>query len=88
MYLCTVWTLTALFRKICRTATFPNSWKVNRIPPVYKRGALSDPTNYRPIAVLPTLSRIFEQLLITELQHQIFPYIPPEQFGFQKGSNT
>ena len=38
--------------------------------------------------VLPTLSRVFELLLITQLQRQISPHIPPEQFGFLKGSST
>ena len=52
--------LTAVFRKICYNASFPNSWKISRITPVYKKGARSDPSNYRPIAVLPTLSRVFE----------------------------
>jgi len=52
------------------------------------KGARSDPTNYRPIAVLPTLSRVFEQLLVGQLQHHIFPHIPPEQFGFLRGSST
>ena len=66
----------------------PNSWKISRIIPVYKKGVRSDPTNYQPIALLPALSRIFELLLITQLQRQISLYIPPEQFGFLKGSST
>ena len=45
----------------------------------------SDPTNYHPIAVLP---RVFEQLLMTQLQRHILPFIPSEQFGFLKGSST
>ena len=61
---------------------------ISRITPVYKKGARSDPINYRPIAVLPTLSRVFEQLLITLLQRQILPHLPPEQFRFLKGSGT
>ena len=80
--------LTALFRKICYNASFPNSWKISRITPVYKKGAHSDPSNYRPIAVLPTLSRVFELLLISQLQRQIYPHIPSDQFGFMKGSST
>lgn len=48
----------------------------------------SDPTNYRPTAVLPTLSCVFELLLINQLQRLISPYIPPEQFGFLKRSST
>ena len=80
--------LTALFRRICCTSTFPTSWKISRITPVYKKGARSDPVNYRPIAVLPTVSRVFEQLLMSQLQCQILPHIPSEQLGFMKGSST
>lgn len=50
--------------------------------------ACSDPINCRPITVLPTLSHVFEQLLITQLQRQILPHNPPEQFGFLKGSGN
>ena len=50
--------LTSLFRKICRQSIFPASWKISRITPVFKRGSRLDPICYRPVAVLPTLSRI------------------------------
>jgi len=80
--------LTSLFRKICRQSIFPASWKISRITPVFKRGSRSDPTCYRPIAVLPTLSRIFERLLVPQLQRHIDPHIPREQFGFMRGSST
>ena len=42
----------------------------------------------RPIAVLPTLSRVFERLLLPQLSRCIYPHIPKEQFGFMKGSST
>ena len=45
--------LTALFRRICYSSTFPTSWKISRITPIYKKGARSDPVNCRPIVVLP-----------------------------------
>ena len=61
--------LTTLFQRVCYTATFPTTWNISRITPIYKKEARSDPINYRPIAVLPTLSRIFELLLFTQLQH-------------------
>ena len=63
--------LTSLFRKICRQSIFPASWKISRITPVFKKGSRSDPTCYRPIAVLPTLSRIFERLLAPQLRRRI-----------------
>ena len=56
--------------------------------PVYKSDARSDPSNYRSIAVLPTVSCVFELLLISQLQRQISSHIPSDQFGFLKGSST
>ena len=61
---------------------------ISKIKPVFKKGACSDPSNYRPIVVLPTLSHVFRLLLISQLQRQISPRIPSEQFGFLKGSST
>ena len=51
-------------------------------------GSRTDPTCYRPIAVLPTLSRVFERLFLPQLSRRIHPHIPKEQFGFMKGSST
>ena len=39
--------LTALFRRICRTSTFPSSWKISHITPIYKRGLRTNPSSYR-----------------------------------------
>ena len=80
--------LTSLFRKICRQSIFPASWKISHITPVFKKGSRSDPTCYRPIAVLPTLSRVFERLLAPQLRRRIDPHIPQEQFGFMRGSSA
>ena len=80
--------LTSLFRKICQQSIFPASWKLSRITPVFKKDSRLDPTCYRPIAVLPTLSCIFERLLVSQLQRHIDPHIPREQFGFMRGSST
>ena len=52
------------------------------------RGSRLDPTCYRPVAVLPTLSCIFERLLALQLRRYIDPHIPREQFSFMKGSST
>jgi len=44
--------------------------------------------NYHPVTVLPTLSRVFERVLVPQLCKRIIQHIPSEQFGFVKGSNT
>ena len=41
---------------------FPISWKTAKVTPVYKRqGEKSDKHNYRPISVLPILSKIYKR---------------------------
>ena len=39
---------------------FPLSWKVVRVTPVSKGGSLTERDNYRPISVLPNVSKVHE----------------------------
>ena len=42
--------------------TFPSAWKTAKVTPIYKgQGSKDDKNNYRPISVLPLLSKIFEK---------------------------
>ena len=45
----------------------PVSWKLKLPPRVYKSGARDDCSNYRPISVLPVLSRAFEKVVYNQL---------------------
>ena len=37
---------------------FPKVFKLAKVSPIYKKGATDDPGNYRPISILPLLSRV------------------------------
>jgi hypothetical protein len=39
---------------------------VAKVKPIYKKGKKEDMGNYRPILILPTLSKILEKLFIIE----------------------
>ena len=41
---------------------FPDAWKYALVTPMYKRGDIYGTTNYHPIALLPTISKVFEKL--------------------------
>ncbi|CAM9758266.1 unnamed protein product, partial [Heterosigma akashiwo] len=56
--------LTDLFQKVTRAAEFPKSWKVARVTPVHKKDRVTDPRNYRPVSVIPTLATTFERILM------------------------
>jgi hypothetical protein len=82
--------LTVLFNKCIDECTFPTLMKYSKIIPLFKAGDRSDPTNYRPISILPALSKIFEKVIFNQLlSHFIFNKLfHNKQFGFTKGRNT
>ena len=52
--------LTDMFNRILSEGCFPSDWKLARITPIFKQGDKSNPSNYRPISILPN---IIESLL-------------------------
>ena len=77
--------LCQIFNMSLSTGQFPDSWKVARVAPIYKDGSSSENSNYRPISVLPVVSRLFEKLIYDQLytylsnNHLLFT----EQSGFR-----
>ena len=52
-----------LFRLCLSSNTFPSSWKFALIQPVPKKGDRSLPSNYRPIALTSTISKIPQSVI-------------------------
>ena len=62
--------LAFMFNTSIQTSMFPDSWKIARVTPIYKNGDRADKSNYRPISVLPVISRLFENFVTNEVyQH-------------------
>lgn len=82
--------LTACINKCFEEGSFPDCLKVARVTPIYKSGSKIEPGNYRPISVLPVMSKIFEKIIYTRLEsflnNQNFFY--NKQYGFRPKSNT
>ena len=72
------------------SGVFPECLKCAKIVPIYKKGDPKDISNYRPISLLPTLSKIFERCISRRLLDFFskFDIISHRQFGFQKGRST
>ena len=60
--------IAAVFNVSLKNGTFPNDLKVAKVSPVFKTGDRKDRSNYRPISVLPFVSKIFEKLILIILQ--------------------
>lgn len=77
--------LTKLMNQCLRENNFPSVLKNAVVVPVYKKGDAADPSNYRPISLLPILSKIFEKFLAIRI---INFFQTDNQFGFRSGLNT
>ena len=47
---------------------FPNSLKIAKTVPIYKKGDRNNPENYRPIPIIPVIGKVFESLVLTQLR--------------------
>jgi len=69
---------------------FPSRLKYSTVEPIYKTGDRLDITNFRPISLLTSFSKIFEKIIVTRIQehiaqYQIFTY---EQYRFRSNIST
>ncbi|KXJ75371.1 hypothetical protein RP20_CCG011846 [Aedes albopictus] len=83
--------LAKIFSACLKLCYFPVEWKhaiVVAIPKANKDATV--PSNYRPISLLSTLSKLFERVILTRIERHLETtrIIPHEQFGFQKGHST
>ena len=77
--------LMLIFNTSTEASTFPVSWKIALVTQIYKEGEKSDKSNYRPISVLPVLSRLFEKLIYDQLYQYLERggFLTSEQSGFR-----
>ena len=63
--------LTSIFSKSILTGIYPNDWKTAKVTPLFKKGIKSDPNNYRPISVIPIITKVFERIVYNQLFHYL-----------------
>ena len=59
--------LTLLANQIIHTGEFPRQLKIARVKPLYKKGDESSFSNYRPISLLPSISKFLEKIMAEQL---------------------
>lgn len=83
--------LTYLFNVALRLKHVPSVWKVAEVIMLRKPGKPpNEAKSYRPISLLPTISKLFEKLLLQRLNRVIErkKLIPNHQFGFRQKHST
>ena len=82
--------ITILINQMLQTGQFPNELKLSKVKPLFKSGDSSKFSNYLPISLLPSISKIYEYVLF----YQLFDYFTinklfcMHQYGFRPGHST
>ena len=59
--------LTIIINQCILTGIFPDLLKIAKVKPIFKRGDTAQLNNYRPISLLPTISKVFERVIYSQL---------------------
>ena len=64
--------------------------KISKVIPLYKKDDNTSMSNYRPIALLPSISKIFEKVILLQLTKYLDEnnLICEKQYGFRKNRST
>lgn len=77
-----------MFRRSIDSGIFLSALKLGSIRPILKSGDPTDVTNYRPITILPHLSKLFETLVLNSIRPSLNHILIDEQHGFRPGRST
>ena len=81
--------LTLIINQSFETGIFPNAFKTLKVIPIYKKGDKVNLSNYRPISILPTISKIFERVIHIQLYDFCKNNLLCEQqYGFRSKHST
>ena len=77
--------ITLLLQKCIHLNQIPQEWSIHLISPILKSSGPSNITNYRPIILLCTISKILKKVFLDVIYIHVIPITNLNQFGFVKG---
>ena len=80
--------LTDCINNSINDCTFPDDLKCADVTPVYKKNERTNKTNYRPISILPVLSKIFERIMFDQINIFMQTKLSTHLCGFRKKYST
>ena len=83
-------TLLNLINQSFEVGKFPDALKIAKVLPIYKKDDKTNFSNYRPISILPAISKIFEKCAHIQLYQYFIEnnLLCNSQYGFQKNFST
>ena len=66
----------------------PSAWKKTKLVVIFKKGSPKLPENYRPIAILPIMYKLFSRMLCIRIQPDISKAQSADQAAYRPGYST
>ena len=76
------------FNESINSLKFPLSFKLANVAPVFKNESRNHRNNYRPVSILPLISKVFEKIMNKQLSIYFEEILSKFQCGFRKGFRT
>ena len=70
------------------TGIFHSTLKLGNITPIFKKDDPLDKSNYRPVSILPLLSKVYERIIYNQLSQHSEQFLNSILCGFRKAHNT
>lgn len=82
--------LTHIINSCIIDCIFPNDFKFVKVVPIFKKGSKSSVENYRPISIIPIVSKVLEMVLNNQIVHYFEQnnLFSNSQFGYRSGLGT
>ena len=82
--------LNHIFNLSFKSGIFPDHFKISKIIPLLKDGDPKLASNYRPISLLPSISKILERLMFKRLSNYLdsLKFFNESQYGFRRNRST
>ena len=82
--------LTLLVNQVLNTGIFPDKIKIAKVIPILKKGNQTIFNNYRPISLLPAISKVIEKIIFNQLSTYLeeSQILDGSQYGFRRNRST
>ena len=76
------------FNNAIASSVFPENLKNATVTPVFKKDSRTTESNYRPVSILPNISKIYERCLCNQMSSFFENILSKYQCGFRKGFSS
>ena len=82
--------LTIVINQVLNNGIFPDKLKIAKVVPIFKSGDCALTNNYRPISLLPVISKVIEKIIYTQLSlyFESNKLFSDSQYGFRPNHST